>query len=132
MLSKLSSRTESVPLAGELRKMLGLITVARLCRSILFPVSSSTCEKEATHFKKVNKTSTVSRLPLGSRSVTKCKQRLRSTSLVKSKIKRKEKENITRSEINCKVYTRITKKIVLTLSSHKQPIKFVRHKWFRK
>lgn len=55
---KLSSLAGSFPLAY---KMFGEMTVARFCKSILDPVSSSTCEKDATHLRKTKRTSIVSR-----------------------------------------------------------------------
>jgi hypothetical protein len=59
---KLSSLAGSFPFAY---KMFGEITVARFCKSILLPVSSSTCEKDATHLRKTKRTSIVSRWDLG-------------------------------------------------------------------
>ena len=57
--------------------MFGQMTVAKLPMSILLPVSSSTCAKDATHLRKMNKTSTVSRCVFGSRQHTRCKTRSR-------------------------------------------------------
>jgi hypothetical protein len=54
--------------------------VARFCTSIRLPVSSSTCEKDATHLRKTNKTSSVSRFVLGSIATNRWRQRTRSSS----------------------------------------------------
>ena len=58
MARKLSSMPTS--LVSELR-MFGVITVARLCVSILLPVSSSTCEKEEAQLRNENRISVESR-----------------------------------------------------------------------
>lgn len=74
MPRKLSSLVGSLPFASS---TLGVMTVARLARSILLPVSSSMCEKEATHLRKTKITSMVSRCALGSRQETRCSMRSR-------------------------------------------------------
>ena len=54
-------------------KTFGVITVAKLCKSIFDPVSSSTCEKDATHLKKLKSTSIVSRFTFGRRQHVRCR-----------------------------------------------------------
>jgi hypothetical protein len=62
-------------------RTLGVMTVARLCKSILLPVSSSTWENEETHSRKAKTTSIVSRLHLGNKQHVKCSDfRLESSS----------------------------------------------------
>lgn len=54
-------------------RILGVMTVARLCVSILLPVSSSTCENEEAHTRKEKSISNESRWLLGSRQQVRCK-----------------------------------------------------------
>ena len=63
------------------RRMLGVMTVAMLCVSILLPLSSSTCEKEAAQLRNANKTSTESLWLLGSRQQVRCSTRVFFSSL---------------------------------------------------
>ncbi len=61
-------------------RMLGVITVARLWASILLPDSSSTCENDATQFRKEKRTSRESRWLLGNKQHVKCSTRRRFSS----------------------------------------------------
>ena len=63
------------------RRMLGVMTVAMLCVSILLPLSSSTWEKEAAQLRNANKTSTESLWLLGSRQHVRCSTRVFFSSL---------------------------------------------------
>ena len=71
-----SSRAALVPLAYKIE---GQMTVARFGMSIREPVSSSLYENEATHLRKTNKTSMVSRLYRGNRQMRRCRHRWRSS-----------------------------------------------------
>jgi hypothetical protein len=73
---KLSSRAALTPLAYKIE---GVMTVARFAISIRDPVSSSRYENDATHLRKTNSTSVVSRLTRGSITTRRCKQRRRSS-----------------------------------------------------
>lgn len=72
MARKLSS---TVPFLVFGYRMLGDMTVARLCMSILLPDSSSMCEKDDVQLRKVKRTSIVSRCALGRRQQAKCSTR---------------------------------------------------------
>lgn len=63
-------------------RMLGVMTVARLCISILLPVSSSTCENDEAQTRKEKSISNESRWLLGSRQHVRCKTLRRFSSSV--------------------------------------------------
>lgn len=54
-------------------RILGVMTVARLCVSILLPESSSTCENDEAQTRKEKSISNESRWLLGSRQQVRCK-----------------------------------------------------------
>ena len=58
------------------------MTVARLCESILLPVSSSTCENDAAQLRKEKSTSSESRCAFGSKQQVRCNSRSRLLSSV--------------------------------------------------
>lgn len=66
-------------------RILGVMTVARLCVSILLPLSSSTWENDEAHTRKEKSISNESRWHLGSRQQVRCKTLRRFSSSVISR-----------------------------------------------
>lgn len=99
--------------------MLGVITVARLCVSILLPVSPSTFEKDEAQTRKEKSISNESRWLLGSRQQVRCKTLLLFSSSAIS---------VTYQQIG-KIQCQGS---FITLRGDEKPIKLVGQQWIRK